>query len=162
MENNLLTVFGEFVTLAVAGTPTRGEAIDVFQARAARLTNAEAGDFLDAVAVKYAALGIINNGTYSGLRNEISNTGEAGSNALFGALRGDLFELPEATPVINEIALNELKSDLAGVNANLQIVRDLKQAATDRNLKDAHEAGVNYLLGLKEDRKTQIANIENS
>ncbi len=160
--NTLITVFAEFVTLAVAGSPTRGEAIDVFKARAARLKNAEAGAFLDAVAVKYAALGIINNGTYTGLRNEISNTGEAGSNDLFNALRGDVFELPEAAIVINEIALDELKSDLAGINANLQTVRDLKQAATDRNLKDAYDAAINYLLALKEDRKNQVTNIENS
>lgn len=160
--NTLITVFAEFVTAAVAGSPTRGEAIDIFKARADRLTNAEAGDFLDALAVRYASLGIINNGTYAGLRNEISNTGEAVSNDLFSALRGDVFELPEATIVINEIALNELKDDVAGINANLQTVRDLKQATTDRNLKDAYDQAINYLIGLKEDRKNQVANIENS
>jgi hypothetical protein len=160
--NTLITVFAEFVAAAVAGTPTRAEAIDIFQARADRLTNADAGAFLDAVAVRYAALGIINNGTYAGLRNEISNSGEVVSNDLFNALRNDIFEQPETPVVVNEIALNELKEDLAGINGNLQTVRDLKQAATDRNLKDAYDAGIHYLQGLKEDRKNQVANIENS
>lgn len=160
--NTLITVFAEFITAAQPGTLTRGEAIDIFQARADRLTNAEGGEFLDAVAVRYAALGIINNGTYNGLRNEISNSGEAVSNDLFNALRNDIFEQPETPVVVHEIALDELKEDLAGINGNLQTVRDLKQAATDRNLKDAYDAAIHYLQGLKEDRKNQVGNIENS
>ena len=95
----------------------RGGFVDAMQTViTAGFSNADGNAFVNAVAVEYERLGIINNDSYNSLRGEIIAEGADTAKALFEALATTLNALPEVVPAINATNLMVLREDRDNIN----------------------------------------------
>ena len=145
-------------------TLNRGGFVDALQTVIDRgLTNAEGNAFVDAVAVEYERLGIINNPTYNNLRGEIINEGAVTARAQFDSLAVSINALPEAIPVINAARLGDLREDRDNADAAIDRVQELidnEPAGPLRRLvRDAIRPGKNLLQEYKQSLRDEIRNL---
>lgn len=145
-------------------TLNRGGFVDALQTVITQgLSNAEGNAYVDAVAVEFNRLGIINNPTYNNLRGEIINEGETTAMAQFDALAIALNGLPEAEPVIDAATLMTLRDARDNVDAAITRLDDLIAAepagTVGRLVKETFREGKRLLRQHKQELRDQIRNI---
>jgi hypothetical protein len=119
-------------------------------------SNAEATDWIDAVATEFNRLGVINNPTYSNLRGNIIDDAVA-HRALFDSL-STIGQLPETQPAIPALELIELRADRDEINTSIASMQGFKTGAT-RQVKEALNQGIQNLQGHKEEIRERIRQI---
>lgn len=125
---------------------TRQEATDILQVHAPTLTNEEGGDWWVALSAEYGTLGILQNGTYTGLRNQVGQDGEAAVNDLFNALRHRVNELPETEPLRRGIRRDNDQRDFDNLDDDIaEIVAN--KTGTNIQLDAAYDAAISALEG---------------
>ena len=144
-------------------TLNRGGFVDAMQTVITDgLSNAEGNAYVDAVAVQFEALGLINNPTYNNLRGNIIADPVAHRN-LYDALGANLNNLPEAQPVLNAAALTALRDDRDNVDGAITRCDDLIAAepagTIGRLVKDVLRDGKRSLREYKQQLRDQIRNI---
>lgn len=131
----------------------------------AAFTNADATAWRDAIAVEYARLGLINNGTYNNLRGLIINAADAAeAEALFLALSASIGPLPETAPAAasaNLIDLRETRDTADAGIARLQVLIDAEPSAggVGRLTKDILRNGKELLRQEKNRVRDAIQNL---
>ena len=145
-------------------TLNRGGFVDAMQTVITQgLSNAEGNAYVDAVAVEYERLGIINNATYPSLRGEIINEGAITAKALFEALAVTLNALPEADPVISAARLMDLREDRDNADAAVTRCDDLIAAEpagpVGRLVKEVLRDGKRQIQQYKQQVRDEIRNI---
>lgn len=139
-------------------TLNRGGFIDAIQATITGVSNAEGGDWVDAIAVEFNRLGIINNPTYNNLRGNIISDPLV-HRELFDSL-STIGRLPE-TSVIDEAAeLMTLRDDRDNTNDALDrldvLIADEPAGPTRRLVREVLRQGKNSLRGRKEEIRQRI------
>jgi hypothetical protein len=127
---------------------TRSEAGDVIEAFGPTMPGAAARNWIDAIAVLYESLGIINNATWASLRGEIINEGVVKTMALFNAMASGINALPESQPVNAAIALQSNEDIKATIPANIAIIEGNKTGGTNQQLDDAYDIAIAALNAL--------------
>lgn len=132
-----MTINDAFLAMAAAMVAdpalTRGDAGDIIEGFGPTMTGAEARQWIDAVAVAYESLGIINNGTYAALRNEIVNEGTTVALNLFDALLNRINALPESSPVNVAILTESNAQAKAAIPANIAALEGFKGVNDQRD-----------------------------
>jgi len=153
------TINQAFTGLAVAviadPTLSRGDAGAVIEAFGPDMRGSEARQWLDAMAVLYESLGIINNATWGNFRNEIVNEGLAVATNLFDNLIAGIQALPETIPVQAGITREDQRQQLAEVTTSLNTFAGFQVGATEQVL-GALQLGINGLEDLKFQLETQL------
>lgn len=125
------------------------------------LSNAEGNAWVDAIAVEFNRLGLINNPTYNNLRGNIINDPVL-HRSLFDSI-GTIGFLPETAPVQEAAQLTTLRDERDNVDAALARVDVLIAAEPNgtvgRQVKDILRAGKRELRQYKEQLRDQIRNI---
>ncbi len=144
-------------------TLNRAGFVDAMQLVVTGISNAEGVAYVDALAVEYERLGIINNPTYNGLRGEIITEGAATALVQFESLGLVLNALPEALPIIDAVALFELRDtrdEIDAAIARCDVLIAAEPAGTvGRLVKDVLREGKNLLRQHKAQVRDQIQNI---
>jgi len=145
-------------------TLNRGGFVDAMQTViTSGLSNAEGNAFVDAIAVVYESLGIINNPTYNNLRGEIIAEGAPVSKDLFDALAVRINAMPEAVPVIQAAQLLDLRDERDQVDAAIDRADVLIAAepggTVGRFIKSILREGKNQLRQHKQAVRDQIQNL---
>lgn len=126
-----------------------------------RFSNAEAGDWIDAIAVEFNRLGIINNPTYGNLRGNI--IGDAVAHRLLFDSLATVQQLPEGQPAISALNLLDLREQRDNIDAAITRCNDLIAAepggVVGRLVKDVLRQGKESLRGHKEQVRNEIRNI---
>lgn len=128
MLNNVRDYLLTWIPFIIANpTTTRAESVDHLQL-VANVTNAEGGDWFNALAVFFESIGVINNPTYNNLRGEVINEGETVSAAMYSAVFQAIRELPETATV--GIAVRNFERDrrITEITTDIQQVRDYRDA----------------------------------
>jgi uncharacterized membrane protein len=128
------------------------------------LSNSETTTYIDAVALEYGLLGIVNDpGTYTKMRNEIANEGEVTAKRLYNSLAVNLNALPEAVPVIEAAELLDLREDRDEVDNAIDrcdaLIAAEPAGAVGRLVKEVLRDGKNSLRQHKQALRDQIQNI---
>jgi hypothetical protein len=128
------------------------------------LSNAEATDFIDALAVLYGDLGQLNPpGTYNKLRGDILSDGDVLAKAKFRALAVVVNALPEALPVNQAADITRLRDDRDQADAAITRCDDLIAAepggTVGRLVKDILRQGKNELRQYKQQVRDEIRNL---
>lgn len=148
--NTIKEAFEAVIDAIIANNAlTRAEAGDVVETFGPTMSGAAARNWLDAIAVLYQSLGIINNGTYSALRNEIVNEGATVAKSLFGALLTPVTELAETADVATAILEQERTTALGTIDANIALVQAQKTGGANEQLDDAYDQAIFWLEQLK-------------
>ena len=126
-------------------------------------SNSEINTWIDALAVEYQRLGIINNGTYNNLRGEIIAEGDVTSQALFDALAVSINALPESQPLLDAARLIDLRDERDEIDNAIdrcQALIDAEPAGTvGRLVKDILRDGKRLLREHKQGIRDQIQNL---
>lgn len=127
------------------------------------LSNAEGNAYVDAIAVQYEAIGLINNATYNNLRGEIIAEGKTVAMAAFEGLAVVLNAMPEAEPVIQALELQNLREDRDNADGAITRMDDLIAAEpagpVGRLAKEIFRDGKVKLREHKQAVRDQIQNI---
>jgi len=151
--------FEAFVDAAIADpTLSKGDAADLITPFGANISGPEARAWLDAIAVGYETIGVLNNGTYSAMRNEIVAEGKTVSMALFAALAATINLLPETFPISEGIQILYLREERDQIDGNIVTMQGLK-VGQNRQVREALQLGVDQLRGYKESVKDQLKGI---
>lgn len=143
---------------AVTGTLTKGEFADAIRTVVdSGYSDAEAKDWIDAIAVEYNRIGVINNSTYASLRSKI-NDDKAVATELFAALAASIALLPETDEVDRSLQLSDLRAERDEIDGNIDILVALKPGQP-RQVKDAIQLGVEQLRGYKQAVRDQIQSL---
>ena len=126
-------------------------------------SNSEATDWIDAVAVRYNELGLINNPTYNNLRGDIIGDGATIAMDKFNALSTTLNALPETAIALDAVTLLNLRDDRDNINAALarcdELIAAEPSGTVGRLVKDVLRDGKNSLRQYRESVRTQIQNL---
>lgn len=125
---------------------TRSQAGDVIETFGPTLPGVVARDWIDAVAAEYNRLGIINNPTWSSLRNGVITDGDVASKLLFIALLASINALPESAAVNAAVAFESNAQTKATIPANLVLLEGFKTG--DPQLDDALDVAIAALVAL--------------
>lgn len=117
-------------------------------------TDAEAKAWIDALAILYESLGLINNPTYSSFRNKIV-ADPVLCVQLFNALAVALNELPETGVINSALSLIDLRVERDEVQTSIDTLAAFKTGAT-KQVKDALQLGIDQLRSYKESVRAQI------
>lgn len=128
---------------------TRADAGAVVEGFGPTMTGGNARQWLDAVAVLYESLGVINNATYSSMRNSAIADGDVKAKALFDALFVPVGELLETEPVADAILIQSNIDGLATIDSNILLLQGFKTGGVNQQLDDALQDGVRYLRKLE-------------
>lgn len=125
-----------------------------------RFSNAEATDWIDAVAVEFERLGIINNPTYNNLRGHII-ADPVEHRTLFDALATTLDALPESIVASDSAKLVELREDRDSTNDALArldvlIAAEPAPAPVRRLVREILRNGKDHLRDRRERVKSLI------
>ena len=120
-------------------------------------SDADAKEWIDAIAAEYFRLGITGAATYSSLRSHI-NSKPAIARLLYDALQVSLGFLPETHEVNRALTLSDLRAERDEVNTSIDSMTGFKPGAT-RQVKDALNLGIDQLRGHKETVRDQIRSI---
>lgn len=143
------------------GTLNKGGFADAIRTvLTARFSNADAIAWIDAIAVEYNRLGLINNPTYNNLRNSINDADI--SEALFDSL-ASVAQLPEGQPASASALLIDLRETRDNIDAaidRLQAIIDAEPGgAVGRLVKEIQRNGKDLLRNEKQQVRTQIQSI---
>lgn len=119
-------------------------------------SNAEATDWIDAVATEVNRVGVINNPTYANLRGHIIDDAVA-HKALFDSL-STIGQLPETQPAVPALELIGLRIERDEINTSITTMQGFKTGAT-RQVKDVLTQGIDNLQGHKEEIRNRIKQI---
>ena len=144
-------------------TLNRGGFVDALQTVITDgLSNAEGNAYVDAVAVEFQRLGIINNPTYNNLRGNIIDD-PAVHRALYDALAVSLNALPEALSVLSAARLTELRDERDSVNDAIDrcdaLIAAEPPGTVGRLVKEVLRGGKQQLRDYKERLRDEIRNI---
>jgi hypothetical protein len=155
MMNTLSTAYKAFVTAAIADpTLSRGDAGAIIEAFGPIMSGSQSRQWLDAVATLYESLGIINNPTYSSLRNEVVNEGQTVSEALFNSMSAGVAALAETVPVNAAITQQGWVDQLATIDSNVLVMENYKTGS--EQLNTALDVGISALMDLKFQLEAQL------
>lgn len=140
----------------------RGGFVDALQTVITdNFSNAEGNAFVDAIAVEFNRLGIINNPTYNNLRGNII-ADPVVHLALINSI-GTIGFLPETAPVLDAINLTNFRDDRDNVNAAIDrcdaLIAAEPNGTVGRLVKDVLRQGKRELRSYKEQLRDQIRNI---
>lgn len=144
-------------------TLNRGGFVDALQTVITdNLSNAEGNAYVDAVAVEFNRLGLINNPTYNNLRGNIISD-PAVHRSLYDALAVSINALPEAEPVLSAALLTGLRDDRDNVNDAIDrcdaLIAAEPSGTVGRLVKDVLRDGKRSLREYKERLRDEIRNI---
>lgn len=144
-------------------TLNRGGFVDAMQTIITdNLSNAEGNAYVDAVAVQWNALDLINNPTYNNLRGAII-ADPVVHRARYDALAVVLNALPEAEPVLSAARLTSLRDERDNVNNALDrldvLIAAEPSGTVGRLVKDVMREGKRLLREHKERLRDEIQNI---
>ena len=126
----------------------------------ARFTDAEAKAWIDAIAVEYNRLGILNNPTYASLRGSINNDGKDAAMALFVALGVAVNALPESVPAIEGASLVSLRDERDQINNAIDrcdvLIAAEPSGTVGRLVKDVLREGKRQLRSHRENVRSAI------
>ena len=135
---------------------SRGDAGAVIEGFGPEMRGADARNWIDAVAVEYNRLGIINNTTYSNLRNShIVADGAAAAKALFMALNSAILALAETAVVNNAIIRQDLSEQLAEITTSQATINGFKTGATPQVLRALDDADA-FLVRRRAEIESQL------
>lgn len=144
-------------------TLNRAGFVDAMQLVVTGISNAEGVAYVDALAVEYERLGIINNPTYSSLRNEIINEGAVTTLVQFESLATVLNALPEASPIIDAVSLFELRDTRDQINAAIDrcdvLIAAEPSGKVGRLVKDVLREGKRLLRQHKSEVRDHIQSL---
>lgn len=141
---NITEAFNDIIDAIIAnGSLAKSAARDILIAVAPDLRNQEASGWIDAVAVMYADLGIINNGTWASLRNEISNEGAVTAKKLFNALGIEVGSLVETQTILVELLRRSLRDQRDLIPVNIASLEGFKTG--EEQLDTALDLAINAL-----------------
>jgi hypothetical protein len=127
------------------------------------LSNAEGNAFVDAVAVQYESIGLINNPTYNNLRGEIINEGKDTALKAYNDQAVAINALPEFEPVNNAAQLMDLREDRDQADAAITRCDDLIAAEppgpVGRLVKEVLRDGKRQIREYKQSVRDQIRNL---
>ena len=127
------------------------------------LSNSEGNDYVDAIAVEFERLGLINNATYNNLRGEIISEGKVTAMAQYEALAITLNALPAAVPVLEALELQNLREDRDEADNAIDRCQALIDAepsgAVGRLVKEVLRDGKRQIAEYKRSVRDQIQNI---
>lgn len=119
------------------------------------LSDAEAKDWIDALAVEYNRVGQINNGTYGSLRLSIVADGNVLALARFDALGLVVNQMIETTHITVAIELIDLRIERDEADANIDILQGLR-TGQPRQVREAIKIGIEQLRGFKQQTRDRI------
>ena len=128
MLQNIKDYLLTWITFVIANpTTTRAQSVNHLQL-VANVTNAEAIAWFDALAVFFESVGVINNRTYSNMRNDVVAEGALVSQALYSALFQAMRELPETAVIGFAIRSFERDRRVVEITTDIQQVRAYRDA----------------------------------
>lgn len=139
-------------------TLNRGGFADAIRTVATLSNNGETTDWIDAIAVAFEGIGIINNPTYSALRNEIVNEGAVVARGQFDALSTLVNGLPETAPINLGLRKVDLRAERDEVDVSITTMVAFKVGQT-RQVKDALQLGIDRLREYKQSVKDELKGI---
>lgn len=128
-------------------------------------SNQEAADWRDAIATEYNRLGLINNPTYSSLRNQgiLNAPTEQDAEELFSALSGVINAIPETSPVASAARLQDLRAERDTIDGALDrfdvLIAAEPNGVQGRLIREDMRLAKGELRQLKERVRTEIQNI---
>ena len=120
-----------------------------------RLSNQEGNDWVDAIAVEYNRLGIINQPTYNRLRNHIESEGADVANELFIALQAVITLLPESAEPISAVRIMDLRNERDEINTSIATMQGFQTGATAQ-VREALRQGIESLRQHRENVRAQL------
>ncbi len=132
--------------------PDIDEATDILQQFAPTLSDADGNAWWDAVAATYESLGIINQPTYTQLRNEVNQAGAVAATDLFDALISRINSMPESVPVNAALQAGDTAAELAAIPDNIIAIEALKIGGvfvSDQQFDAALDQALIYLQALE-------------
>ena len=143
-------------------TISRGDFADAMRTVATTgVSNAEATDYVDAVAAEFQRFGMINNPTYNNLRGNIINDPLVHA-AIYSAL-STIHQLDARLPIESALKLQDLREERDNINGALTRCDDLIAAeppgVVGRLVKEVLRAGKDHLRGYREEVRNQIQTI---
>lgn len=133
--------YGAMVDAWVADpTLNRNDSGVIIEGFGSTMSGSSARQWIDAVAVEYSSLGIINNGTFSSLRNSAVADGAVASKNLFDALISRINALAESSPVNDAILLQSNAAEKAKIPGNIVLMESFKNG--DPQLDGALDLGI--------------------
>ena len=147
----------EMVDAIIAdNTLNKGGAADAIRIVATGSSGAEARAWIDAIAVEYGRLGIINEpGTYNKLRAEIIREGVTTAEELFTALATSINALDESVVINEDLRRVDLRDQRNEVTISIATMKGFKIGASDQ-VKDALDHGIAELRKERERVKTEL------
>jgi len=134
---------------------SKGDFADAIRTVAVLSSNAEVTTWIDEIAIGWEGVGIINNPTFSSLRNEIVNEGALVARAQFEALLTLVNALPSTLPINADLEKVELRAERDQVDGNIVTLQDLK-VGQNRQVKEAINLGINNLREYKESIRDRL------
>ena len=139
-------------------TTSKGDFADAVRTVATINSNAEVTVWIDEIAMAWNGVGIINNPTYSSLRNEIINEGAVVARAQFEALLTLVNSLPSSLPINADMLKLELREERDQVDGNIVTLQGLK-AGQNKQVRDAINLGIDQLREYKQGVITRLKGI---
>lgn len=121
--------------------PSLSQAADLLQIEAPTLSQQEAEDWFDAVAVEYERLDIITLPTYTQLRVSVDSD-ETAANELFKALQASITNLPETIVVNTALELQAFTLEEADIPSQITTIETARDLLSDAVLIEAYNAGI--------------------
>jgi hypothetical protein len=140
---------------------TRGGFIDAIQATVTGIDNQEGGDWVDAIAVEFARLGVINNPTFNNLRGNIIDDAVA-HRELFDAL-STLGRMAETQVIDSHVELMTLREDRDNTNDALDrldvLITNEPAGPARKQVREVLRQGKDALKGERELIRQRIQQI---
>lgn len=133
----------------------RGGFADAIRTVATLSNNGETTDWIDAIATAWEGIGIINNPTYSSLRNEIINEGALIARGQFDALQTLVNGLPASGPINIGLRKILLRDERDQVDTNITTLQGFK-AGQNNQVRDAISIGIDRLREYKQAVKDEL------
>lgn len=137
---------------------SRAAALDIIRTFTDGVSNAEAGDWIDAVAGDYFRLALISNDNYAQLRNGISADGATLAKDKFNALIDSINQLAETPVVVRGIELQDLRAERDEIDGSITTVQGFR-TGQPLQVIDALNVGINALREQKQRVRDAIERI---